>query len=47
MMFTIDIEITQYATLWLAMAAARAWMLSAHRSVTIYKDGEPVRLLRY
>ena len=46
-MFTIDIDIAQYATLWLAVAAARAWMLEAKRSVTIYKDGKPERFLRY
>lgn len=47
MMFTIGIEVTQYPAMWLAIAAAHAWMRQAHQSVTIYQDGKPVRLLRY
>jgi len=47
MMFTIGIESTEYPVMWLAIAAAYAWMREAHSSVTIYKDGQPVRFLRY
>jgi len=46
-MFTIDIESKEYPVMWLAIAAAHAWMREAHRSVTIYKDGKPIRFLRY
>ena len=46
-MSTIDIETTQYPAMWLAIAAAYAYMREAHRSVTIYKNGKRVRFLRY
>jgi hypothetical protein len=46
-MFTIGTELKEYPAMWLAMAAAYAWMREAHRSVTIYQDGKPMRFLRY
>jgi len=46
-MFTIDGEINQYPNLHLAIAAARHLSLAYQRSITILKDGEIYRFLRY
>lgn len=47
MMFTINGEGHEYAHIGLVLAAARAWMIDFRKSVTIYQNGEPLRLLRY
>jgi len=46
-MFTINGEGTEYLHVAMAIAAARALMFVIPRSVIIYQNGKPFRLLRY